>query len=733
MKELHKENIIKYLQSEAYAPLKLSRLAQALGVAAEDQALFNRAFEELTKAGHVVIGQRNLIDLRPLPNELVGIFRANPKGFGFVIPSEPNSHGDLFIGADEAGDAMTGDLVRARVLSKRGGTGQRRCSGEIIGILERAHDQFVGTLFSEGKNWFVQPEGGACFDPIAVDDVTAKNAKAQDKVVVEILSYPSADQIARGVILKVLGRAGLYETEIQAVMHQFHLDQEFDQDCKAQAQNATKRFKPEASAHREDKTDTWIITIDPPDAKDFDDAISLEEAGNGQWILGIHIADVSHFVEPDSPLDLEAKGRGNSVYLPARTIPMLPERLSNGVCSLQPDQDRFTKSIYITYDGEGRVAHRRFANSVIRSKQRLTYLGADAILRGETAGCPPQTVQLLQGMDALARLIGERRAGQGMIHLDLRETDIVFNDSGEIVDALPAENSFPHTIIEMFMVEANEAAATLLDRLNIAFVRRVHPEPDAVSLKSLAALAKSFGFSMPKLPDRHAVQNLLAAVKNTQHSLGINLAVLRSLAKAEYGPQHVGHYALASNCYCHFTSPIRRYADLLVHRAIQDTLTDQVEQAKQKAQSLDLVAIGKQISQTEQNAERAERELKKILILILLSKRIGDELKCVITGLTNFGVFVQSLQLGIEGLIKISDLGGDKWQYHTETHSMVGQRSGCTIRLGQPMTVKIVAVNIPARHLDLAPVDPILNTVRSTSPTKKPAKSRKGRLRKKRR
>jgi len=285
----------------------------------------------------------------------------------------------------------------------------------------------------------------------------------------------------------------------------------------------------------------------------------------------------------------------------------------------------------------------------------------------------------------------------------------------------------------MFMVEANEAAATLLDRLDIAFIRRVHPEPDAVSLKSLAALAKSFGFSMPKLPDRLAVQGLLAAVENTQHSLGINLAVLRSLAKAEYGPQHVGHYALASKCYCHFTSPIRRYADLLVHRAIQDYVTDRVEQAKLKAQSIDLVAIGKQISLAEQNAERAERELKKILILILLTKRIGDELKCVVTGLTNFGVFVQSLQLGVEGLIKISDLSGDKWQYHTETHSMVGQRSGCTIRLGQPMTVKIVAVNVPARHLDLAPVDPILNTVRSTSPKKKSSKSRKGRARKRRR
>ncbi len=725
-----KDTIIRFLKHDDYIPLKLGKLARELGITPENYPQFKEAFDELCVAGHVVIGHRNLIDLRPLPQQITGTFRANPKGFGFVIPSEPNAHGDLYVGPEDTNDAMTGDRVVATIQRRRG-----RFGGKVIEILERSHNQLVGTLFRQNKDWLVQPDGGVIFEPIAVEDVGAKQARENDKVVIEMLSFPSAGHLGRGVILKVLGRSGLYDTEIQAIEAQYHLPGEFDDACTRQAQNATQVFDPEHCPDREDLTGQWIITIDPPDAKDFDDAISLERLDTAHWRLGVHIADVSHFIEADSPLDCEAYERGNSVYLPGKTIPMLPERLSNGICSLQPHQLRFTKTAFIDYDDQGKVVARRIANSVIRSKQRLTYLQANDILQGKTDSRDPKTVELMRDMNTLSRLIQARRAKNGMIHLDLHETDIEFDASGQMIDAHPAEDSYPHTIIEMFMVEANEAAASLLDRLTIPCMRRVHPDPDVVSLQNVDALARTFGFGMPKVPDRFALLDLLKRVQKTPYALGIHPAVLRSLAKAEYGPQHIGHYALASGCYCHFTSPIRRYADLLVHRALQDMLTSSVDQAKQKAHAIDLKEMGKHISFTEQNAERAEQDLKKVLILQFLSQHIGASFAGVVTGLTSFGVFVQSLQYGIEGLIKIDDLGPDQWHYHARTHAIQGQHSGTIIRLGQPLRARIVKVSVAGRHLDLVPSAPLSKPVHNTSRRKKVKKQahRKGRRRGKRR
>jgi len=348
MPEVFKKQIIKLLKHGDYEPLKLSQLAKTLGVSSEDYPQFKEAFDELRQAGHVVIGARNLISLPALTGQIVGTFRANPRGFGFIIPREPNSHGDLFIPPDATADAMSGDVVVAKVNRKGKRGGETRYSGEIIEVLERARNRFVGTLEKHPEAWLVQPDGKSFFDPISVDDVTAKGAREKDKVVVEILTYPTEKHLARGVIIEVLGKAGRYETEIRSVIHQYHLPGEFDAGCIEQARQAAAQFNPEKPGRREDITDKVIVTIDPPDAKDFDDAISLETDSGGNWVLGVHIADVSHFVTADSPLDAEAKVRGNSVYLPGKTIPMLPEILSNGICSLQPGQNRFVKSAYLT-------------------------------------------------------------------------------------------------------------------------------------------------------------------------------------------------------------------------------------------------------------------------------------------------------------------------------------------------------------------------------------------------
>ncbi|MHC4069661.1 MAG: ribonuclease R [Planctomycetota bacterium] len=704
MTDVFKKRIIKLLQHPDYRGLKLAPLARALGVSSEDYPEFKVVFEELRRAGRVVMGARNLVTLPSMSGRIIGRFRANPKGFGFVIPLEPNSHGDLFIPPSATAEAMTGDIVAARVSKKGKRGGQMRYSGKIVEILERAQDKFVGTLQKVKEGWIVQPEGSGFADPISVDDVGAKGAGPKDKVVVEILSYPTERYLGRGVIVEVLGKAGRYESEIRSIIRQYHLPEEFDESCLEQSHSAASEFNPDRAGDRDDITDKMIITIDPPDAKDFDDAISLEKDEEDRWVLGIHIADVSHFIGSGTPLDVEARERGNSVYLPGRTIPMLPEILSNGICSLQPGQKRFCKSVYLTYDKGGNVLSRSFCNSVIESKQRLTYQEADRVLKGHTKGFKAEVIKMLRSMESLGRLIERRRFVNGMLHLDLPETELVMDKSGQVVDANPADMSYPHTIIEMFMVEANEAVAGFLDRAGVKFMRRIHPEPDSLSMQNLAKFVRALGYGISKVPDRAALQELLESAKGSDSSFAVSLVVLRSLEKAEYAPLDIGHFALASENYCHFTSPIRRYADLLVHRVLQDCM------GKQKAMSeLDLAEIGKHISFTEQRAEDAERELEAVLVLQMLSKRIGGELDCVVTGLAGFGVFAQSKKFGIEGLVRLEDLGPDVWKYDARRQYVVGSGSGVSVRLGQAMKVRIVSVNVAARQLNVSPTEPLVD------------------------
>ncbi|MGE5297477.1 MAG: ribonuclease R [Solirubrobacterales bacterium] len=724
MPQVYKDRILKFLKREEYQPLKLAHLAKALGVADDAYSVFKVAFDELRRAGHIVIGPGDLITLPAMATQVVGVFRANPKGFGFVCPLEPNAHGDLFIPPDATADAMNGDTVLAKV-NRKGKRGlEVRYTGEVLEILERANNQFVGTLVRHPEAWIVQPDGTRFVEPIVVEDITAKNAREKDKVVVEILSYPSEKYLARGVIVEVLGRAGQYDAEIESIMHQFHLPREFEPECLEQARSAAQSFRPERADGREDVTDKVIVTIDPPDAKDFDDAISLETDPQGNWVLGVHIADVSHFIAKGSPLDEEAHERGNSIYLPGRTIPMLPEVLSNGICSLQPEQRRFTKSAYITYDQKGNILSRRFANSIICSTARLTYLEADGILKGHTKGAKREVISLLRSMDALSRRIEARRNEHGMIHLDLPEPHLILDEAGRVVDAEPAENSYPHTIIEMFMVEANDAVASLLDRQNIPFMRRIHPDPDILALKNMSRLLRVMGIPISKSPDRTAIQGVLNYVANSEKALAVNLIVLRSLERAVYAPTNIGHYALASTHYCHFTSPIRRYADLLVHRTLQAYLEGRMDAAKQEVAGEDLSALGKHITFTEERADDAERELTSVLILQMLSKRIGDEMDCVVTGLTGFGVFVQSRKFGIEGLIKLEDLGPDEWRFNKISQCVMGERSGQMIQLGQAMRVHIIAVNVPARQLNVAPVEPLGQAREAPQPKKRTKKAR---------
>lgn len=706
MIEIQKKRILKYLARRDYAPVRPAKLAELLSITSKGVDIFNDALEQLTQQGQIVIGSNRLINLPKIPSVITGIYRANRKGFGFVVPLLPNSYGDLFIAPGNELDSMPSDTVIARVMKRGHRGGEMSYHGVVTEIVERGLKQIVGKLYKQGSSWAVAPDGKDIFEPVMVDDITAKGAKANDKVVVEIIEYPHAGNYARGVITEVLGKAGLYDSEIRSTMIQYQLEEKFPDNCLDQARDAATHFDSNNLECREDITDQMLITIDPPDAKDFDDAISLSKNADGNWVLGVHIADVSTFIPMDSELDKEAHLRGNSVYLPGKVVPMLPEILSNGICSLQPDQKRYVKSAYITYDIKGNVLDREFANSLICSKARLTYTQADKILSGHTEDFSGPVVALVKDMNDLAKAIEKRRAKSGMIHLDLPETELVLNDDGKVVDANPADDCYPHTIIEMFMVEANEAVATLFDRFNIPFMRRIHPNPEPSRIKKLSRYVKICNFKMPRHLDRNAIQDLLDSVKGTSYSFAINTHVLRSLQRAEYAPQHVGHFALASTHYCHFTSPIRRYADLMIHRLLQAYIQKKLNMVglEEVIPEVTLATIGDHISWTEQNAVQAERDLKTVLILQMLSEHIGDELNCVVSGLTKFGVFVQCLKYGIEGMVELTDLGLDEWKFDEHSQCITGKHSGKTVHLGQAMKVTIVSVHVSGRKLNVAPV-----------------------------
>jgi len=700
--------ILQYISSSEYRPKRVRALARSMGIPDQEYGRFRDAVKALMKSGRLVVGRGNAVLPPPLTGKIVGVYRANPKGFGFVVPEDPTSHADLYIPPGKAMDAITGDVVLAEVVRKRRGR-KGLYEGRIVEILQRGQNRFVGELQKEDRKYFVVPDGKTLHSPIMVSDVTAKAAKPGDQVVVEIISYPAPGKPARGVIVEVLGKRGDPGIDIKSIIRQYHLPEEFPEEVLQEARQIVSRFDPEAHLpERLDLRNETIITIDPADARDFDDAISLRKLPDGTWELGVHIADVSAFVTEKSALDEEARNRGNSVYFPRYVIPMLPEVLSNGLCSLQPGEPRPTKSVFIRYDEKGKVLSQRFANSVITSAARLTYEDAQAMIDGNLEAVrnfPPEVIHLVQDMALLARRIQQRRLRRGMLSLDIPEVELILDGNGKVIDAKPADTSFSHTVIEMFMVEANEAVARLLDRLDVPFLRRVHPEPAEPEMQQLRQSLQVLGYRLPAEVDRRSLQKLLDAVRGKPESYAVNLAVLRSMQQAEYSPERIGHYALASEHYCHFTSPIRRYPDLTVHRLLDRYLAGRLksEADRRSVPSFnELESLGRHCSYTERRAEDAEHELKTVKILELLSERIGDVIDAVVTGVTNFGVFAQCRKFLIDGLIRFDNLPDDWWEVDAKAGTVFGIRSGRQIRIGDPVKVQITAVNVPTRQLDLS-------------------------------
>jgi len=739
--------ILSHLSDTRYQPRTIRELSEDLSIGRDDFHEFRLVIKQLAEQDRVILGETDTVALPPPGREMVGVFRKHERGFGFLIPDDLQAHGDLFIPPGETLDALTGDRVRAKVRRehRRGAGAKSPYIGRIVEILQRSDRKYVGTLVKKGSRYLVEPDGGALGESVIINDPHAKNAKPGDKVVIDLVSYSDNQHLpSQGVILEVLGEGGEPDVETLAIMRAFGLKEGFPDDVMEDARQAVQRLEEaDNDPHREDLRDLLILTIDPPDAKDFDDAISLvsldpaKQTDDAAWELGVHIADVAHFVETGSALDKEAYDRGNSTYLPRRVVPMLPEQLSNGVCSLQQGVLRYTKSCFIRYDAKGHVVGERFCKSKIESAKRLTYLEAQALIDNDIREARKHTktegkyskpvIHQLKAMNELAKTIRQRRFEQGMIVLGLPEVELIFDDFGRVMDAQPEDDAFTHTIIEMCMVEANEAAARLFSHLEIPMIRRVHPDPDAHDVGELRQFARVAGFNIPMRPTRMELQQLLEAVRGKPAQHAVHLAVLRTLSKAEYSPQPVGHFALASEDYAHFTSPIRRYPDFVIHRSINAYLdaahslgikgTPNAKQKRQLVSALaddprvpdldTLVEFGRHCSHTERNSQEAERELRNYLVLELMATHLGDDFPGIVTGVTGRGVFVQIEQYLVDGFVPISELPGDRhdrYRINQPTGALVAERSGKTITIGDRFVVRIAKVDLARRDLELAVV-----------------------------
>ena len=747
-----RDKVLTHMQSHHYRPIKLRRLARFFDIAEEEYAEFRALIRRMIRdgdldvslhgrliphtpeekaaerkaaagpkaagpkvAGPKVAGVKAAPPKARMPQRAVqGRYSQSQRGFGFVMPAAPDgaTRGeDVFIPPEANLGAVTNDTVVAEVLGKS----PRGYYGRIVEIVERGQMRFVGTYCDTPVGPVVRPDGSTLIQDFPVPDAASSGAKPLDKVVFEVLKYGLQGEPGEAVIVEVLGARGAPGVDTLVVMRQFELPTEFPEAVLAEGRGAADLVNDAALEGRRDLTAETIITIDPVDARDFDDAISLTEHPDGTVTLGVHIADVAHFVTEGSAQDAEARTRGTSVYLPLTVIPMLPEILSNGVCSLQEGRTRLTKTAFITFDADANPMRVELANTYIKSAKRLTYEQASGILEGQTGGLEPRIVDLMKATDRLARRLLTRRRAQGYLELDMPEVDLEFDDDGRVVAAHPEDASFSHRIIEMFMVEANEAVARELDRAGLPCIRRIHPDPDDDAVEDLMNFAKSVGYSLTNPRDRHELQRLLNDVRGKPEAYGIHLAVLRSLKRAEYSTRKEGHYALASEAYCHFTSPIRRYPDLTVHRGFDALVRGGAKKrrgGRQKDEAEPVTAAEKGLaeiavhsSQTERRAEAAERELTKIKLLEFLENRIGDTFMGVITGVQEFGVFVESPEYLIDGLVHITSLKDDQYRFDRRRWALVGSRTGRTLRVGSTLEVRIAAINIRLRQLNLEPVE----------------------------
>ena len=693
--------ILGAISKKSYQPMTPKALARKLGLSDTASREFRTALRALVRDGKAILGKNDAIRPAVSIPRVKGTFKRLAKGDGVVrVPSETGlAPQEYYVPDHLTADAASGDEVEIAVRKRASKTDDGMA--EVQAVVRRATRQFVGTYFERDGAGFVRVDGPIFTHSVAVADAGVKGAKPNDKVVLEMIRFPTATDRGEGAVVEVIGRTGDPTVDTTAVVRALGIPDQFPEEALAEARSQAAKFREDDLAGREDFTGQLVVTIDPVDAKDFDDAVSLvRDADTGHWLLTVHIADVGHFVAPGGPLDREARERGTSVYLPQRVIPMFPEVISNGLASLQEGKVRYVKTAAMEFTEDGESVSARFANGAIRNRKRFTYEQVQAILddpNGPAAtGVGPEIVRMLQDMRMLSKALRARRSRRGSLEMSMPEPVLEYDENGHVSGAHFAAQDESHQLIEDFMLAANEAVASHFDRLKVPLLRRIHPAPDPRKLEAFALFVRTLDYKLPKRPSRFDLQRVLNESAKTTERHAVHYAMLRSLKQATYSPEQDEHFALASDRYCHFTSPIRRYPDLTVHRELGQWL----DRGRVRTDMKELRNIADHCSKTERRAESAEREAVKLRLLSYLCGRLGLVLDAVITGVAEYGFFAQGKEFPAEGLVHVSSLSDDYYQYDADGHALEGRRRGQRYRLGDEVRVEVVRVDLQRRQLD---------------------------------
>jgi ribonuclease R len=700
-----KDHVLSLMRKSAYRPMTLRELVSRFNVPADQKGQFRNLIKELCQSGDVVLVKGKRYGLARKMNLVTGTLQASREGFGFVTPEKGDGKRgeDIFVKARNMGSAMHGDQVLVRLEHFRKG---RSPEGSVIRIVERAHTLIVGKLEKYPGYGYVIPADHRITQDIYVPLRSMGEADNNQMVVVEIVIYPTRKRNPEGVIVEVLGFDGDPGVAEDVITHQYELPHSFSRKTRKEVAGIPDEIPARSLKGRLDLRKNLTVTIDGESARDFDDAISIQLSPKSTYLLWVHVADVSHYVPAGGALDGDAFERGTSVYFPGRVIPMLPEELSNGICSLNPDEDRLSFTVFAEFSRQGKVLRHDFFETVIRSDARLTYGQVAEALEQDSAGQLPDIPDLLPAlglMRDLAVKLQTMRRKRGSIDFDLPEAEILLDLRGNIREICRAERNIAHRIIEEFMIAANETVARYFHWLKVPGLYRVHEKPEDDSLASYAEFASSFGH---RFPSPHTVQpkmlsDYLAGLKGLPEERVLNQVLLRSMKQARYSMENIGHFGLASSNYTHFTSPIRRYPDLVVHRLLRELLRRgrfSPEREEELIQSLPEVAAHS--SERERIASDAEREVVNLKKVEFMADKTGESFDGFITGVAPFGFFVELQDFLVDGLVHVSTLGDDYYSYSEENRSIVGEHTKKIFRLGDPVRVRLEKVNRERRQID---------------------------------
>lgn len=705
---LDKETLLTYLKDEAIKPLTVNDLELAFNI--QNTSDFKQLIiflNELEEAGELVRTRSNRYGIPERMNLIKGTIQGNAKGFAFLLPEEPE-HPDVFIAEKDLNGAMNRDRVLVRINHATSGP---RMEGEVIRILKRETAQVVGTFQDLGGYGFVVTDDKRMVHDIFIPKAGFNGAAEGHKVVVKITQYPEGRRSAEGEVVEILGHKNDPGVDILSIIRKFELPESFPDEVMRQAEAIPDSISEEEIKNRRDLRDEVIVTIDGADAKDLDDAISLKHLENGNYKLGVHIADVSYFVEEGSPIDREAYERGTSVYLVDRVIPMIPHRLSNGICSLNPKVDRLTLSCEMEITPDGEVVKHDIFPSVIRTTERMTYVDVRQIVERDNEEVIQKYEPLVPFFDLmkeLALILRKRRMDRGAIDFDFKEAKVLVDESGKPTDVVIRDRSIAEKIIEEFMLVANETVAEHVHWMNLPFIYRIHEDPNAEKIEAFIDFIVNFGYLVRGSANAvhpSALQRLLEEIKGTPEEPIISTIMLRSMKQAKYAADSSGHFGLAAEFYTHFTSPIRRYPDLIVHRLLRKYVFEgKIDENVQDEWSEKLPAIAEHTSGRERRAVDAERETDDLKKAEYMADKIGEEFDGVINGVTSFGLFVE-LPNTIEGLIHVSFLTDDYYHFHEQHYALIGERTGQVFRIGDPIRVRVAKVDVEERSIDFELVE----------------------------